>query len=338
MTITAKVRKRAQLLLQTFVVVMVYLFLFFELSKPEHQVWQGFMQASEKINIPLIIFVVLLMPINWLIESLKWRFLVKRIEMVSIKNAFQAVLAGTSISIFTPNRIGDYLGRIFMLKKGDRWDGTIATIVGNISQLLITLIMGSIALLYFSKHITLEILQWNKQWVWVFYLLIILIDTSLIYMYFKFPIIEKQWSRYFDIQKNPFLKHFNLLSEYKRKDLYKVLSFSLLRYAIYSLQFFLVFKAYGLPLDFINGMMMVFFIFFSITIIPSIAIAELGIRGIITIYIFQSIGTGYLSSNPTESLLVSASSLLWFINLALPAFIGGLFIFNLRFFRKNDHL
>ncbi len=338
MTISAKIRKRLHLLLKIIVVGMVYLFLFFELSKPEHQIWHHFLSATEQIKPYYLWMAVALMPFNWLTESIKWRFLVKRIENVSIKDAFQAVLAGTSISIFTPNRIGDYLGRIFILKKGDRWDGTIATVVGNISQLLITLLMGSIAIFYYSSSFNDAFFQWNSFFVWLFRFIIILVDFSLLYIYFKSPVIEKQLSKHFDLKRYPLLKHLNLMAEYKISDLAKVLIYSFARYLIYSIQFYLIFVSFDLSLGLLQGFLAVFLIFFVMTIIPSIAIAELGIRGLITIFVFGVISTDLFQQESFESILVSASSLLWFINLAIPAFIGGLFIFNLRFFRKKEKL
>ena len=83
-----------------------------------------------------------------------------------------------------------------------------------------------------------------------------------------------------------------------------------------------------------DGLMVVFLIFFGITIVPSIAVAELGIRAIITLLVFEMIGQ-YTEAN-YELSLVSTTSLLWLINIAIPALIGGIFIFNLKFIRKND--
>ncbi len=279
-------------------------------------------------------FALLLMPINWLIESIKWKFLIKKIEHVKLKDAIQAVFAGTAISIFTPNRIGDYLGRIFILKKGDRLDGTVATITGNLSQLLITILMGSIALIYFSEEIVVNFLKWQSYWIIVLKLLVIAINISLLIVFFKFPALEKRLNRNFEIYKYPIIKHLNILAEYRMDELVKVLSFSLLRYLIYSTQFYLLLFAFKIDLTVIDGMMVVFLIFFGITIIPSIAVAELGVRALITLFVFQLIGQ--FSQTEFEFGLVAATSTLWLINIALAALIGGVFIFNLKFIRKTD--
>jgi hypothetical protein len=130
----------------------------------------------------------------------------------------------------------------------------------------------------------------------------------------------------------------NLLADYKTKELINVLLFSLLRFMVYSFQFYLLFQAFHIDLGFIEGILFVFLIFFGITIIPSIALAELGIRGIISIFIFNILWADILLGDDIETSLVSATSLLWLINLAIPAIIGGLFIFKLRFLRKSDEI
>lgn len=334
MKISAKIRKSINLIFKILLVSLVYLFLFFELSKHYHHFKLDWTNITSNNAWLFISFAILLMPINWLIESIKWQALINKVENVKLKDAIQAVFAGTAISIFTPNRIGDYLGRIFILKKGDRLDGTVATITGNISQLLVTILMGSVALIFFSQVIITEFLDWSPLWIIFFRILIILIDIALVFIFLMFPIIEKQLNQRFEIFKYPVLRHLNLLAEYNKDELIKVLAFSILRYLVYSLQFYFLLLAFNINIELIDGLMVVFLIFFGITIVPSIAVAELGIRAIITLLVFEMIGQ-YTSSNYEVS-LVSTTSILWLINIAVPALIGGLFIFNLKFIRKND--
>jgi len=152
--ISAKIKKSSNLIFRIVLATLVYIFLFIELK--EHQELFDFQNIWDSgfRNFKFILFALILMPVNWLIESIKWQFLIRKVENVKLGSSIKAVFAGTAISIFTPNRIGDYLGRIFILKKGDRIDGTIATIVGNLSQLLMTILMGGVSLVYFSYSIS----------------------------------------------------------------------------------------------------------------------------------------------------------------------------------------
>jgi len=327
--VSAKIRKSSNLIFRIILAALVYIFLYIELKQHHEQFdFQNIWNAGFN-NFKFIILALILMPLNWLIESLKWQFLIRKVEKVKLGNALKAVYAGTAISIFTPNRIGDYLGRIFILKKGDRIDGTIATIVGNLSQLLITIVMGGTALIYYSHPITQNYFgDHSFQIISIVILILILIFITL--LFFNFPLIEDSIYHRFKLYQIPVVKHLHLLSEYNKQDLIKVLLFSLLRYLIYSYQFYLLLIAFDIQLHLMEGMMIVFLIFFSLTIIPSIAVAELGLRAIVSMTVFEMIG----AQSGSDIALVSASSGLWMINIALASLIGGIFIFQLKFFRK----
>lgn len=68
--------------------------------------------------------------------------------------------------------------------------------------------------------------------------------------------------------------------------------------------------------------------FWVLAIIPSFAIAELGIRGTVAKTLFA------YSRNLAGILAVTFG--IWFINLFIPAFIGSLLILSFKSNRKND--
>jgi hypothetical protein len=69
-------------------------------------------------------------------------------------------------------------------------------------------------------------------------------------------------------------------------------------------------------------------VFFFITITPTIALAEIGVRGSVALLVF-----GLFSNNVVG--ILSSIFILWIINLIIPAIIGSFFIFSLKFFRKS---
>jgi hypothetical protein len=96
---------------------------------------------------------------------------------------------------------------------------------------------------------------------------------------------------------------------------------------VFSTQYYLLFIVFDIPVDFLQSFMLTSSIFFVLAIIPTIAFAELGIRGATAIY--------FLSPYVSNELSILASSYaLWCINLVLPAILGLLFIPQLNFFRK----
>ena len=80
------------------------------------------------------------MLINWSIEALKWKISIRHIQRISFLRSFRAVLSGVSFSVNTPNRIGEYLGRVLYIEEGHRLQAISLTIVCSMSQLIITLL------------------------------------------------------------------------------------------------------------------------------------------------------------------------------------------------------
>ena len=84
-------------------------------------------------NKGVILFVVFLMFVNWLFEAIKWKYMIAKIENISILRSLQAVFSGITVSTFTPNRIGEYGGRVFCLEKGYRIKAVFITILCSMS-------------------------------------------------------------------------------------------------------------------------------------------------------------------------------------------------------------
>jgi hypothetical protein len=94
------------------------------------------------------VLVIILMFANWSFEALKWRVLIGHIQKMSFLTAFRAILSGLSVSVAmnTPNGSGEYFGRILYIKQGNRIRAITLTLVGSISQLIVTMFFGTIGL------------------------------------------------------------------------------------------------------------------------------------------------------------------------------------------------
>ena len=88
----------------------------------------------------ILIVIVLMMFLNWFLEALKWQFLIKKIEEISFSRSVRAVFSGITVSAFTPNRVGEYGGRVFCLEKADRIQAVFITIIGSMAQLITTIL------------------------------------------------------------------------------------------------------------------------------------------------------------------------------------------------------
>ncbi len=272
-----------------------------------------------KKNKVYLVGVILMMFLNWLVESLKWRYMISKIENISIMTAYRAVFTGITVSTFTPNRIGEYGGRVFCLEKGDRIKAVFITVLCSMSQLLVTILYGSISLFILFDEILID-----KTFLSVS--LLILLNLFLLFSYFNISHIVNSLGKFKLIKS--FKKYLEVLVMYNYKDLIIAFIYSNTRYFIFSLQFIILLHVFGINISFMDAILSVMLIFFFITITPTITIAEIGVRGSVAIFVL-----GLFSSN--DIAILSSTTLLWLINLIIPAIIGSFFIFSLKFFRSK---
>lgn len=272
-----------------------------------------------KKNKVYLVGVILMMFLNWLVEALKWRYMISKIENISIMTAYRAIFTGITVSTFTPNRIGEYGGRVFCLEKGDRIKAVFITVLCSMSQLLVTILYGSISLFILFDEILID-----KTFLSVS--LLILLNLFLLFSYFNISHIVNFLGKFKLI--NSFKKYLEVLVMYNYKDLFIAFIYSNTRYFIFSLQFIILLHVFGINISFMDAILSVMLIFFFITITPTITIAEIGVRGSVAIFVL-----GLFSSN--DIAILSSTTLLWLINLIIPAIIGSFFIFSLKFFRSK---
>lgn len=285
----------------------------------------------------LLALVMLLLPLNQFLEIVKWKFLIDKLEVVSMWNATKAVLTGISVSMFMPNRVGDYLGRVFVLKEADRLQAVLSTILGSIAQLITTIIFGCLAVLIaFPRYYLLD--QQLNVWFFVgLVLAVMMMLFTVVFAYLNFASFSDIIRRISGRSYRRIEKYAAVFSWYTVTDLLKVLLLSILRYLVFSLQFYLLLLAFGTGISYPAAMVLIGLVYLIMTVIPTVALTELGVRGSVGLMIF---GLYFEPLNAwtqnTSMAVMSSTSFLWLINLALPALIGIIFVYSLRFFRKTN--
>ena len=335
-----KLRKTYNLLIRVFIITMTFIFLYDQIfhSNDIQSVIDFFPQAikSDWFVLQLILVVVLLF-VNYLLESIKWKYFIDKLENISLLNSFEAVLTGISVSMFMPNRVGDYFGRVFILKKADRIQAILATIIASMSQLIATIIFGSFAeIIAFPKIFAIDN-SLNFGLYIGFIIGVIVALFVIIFAYLNFSVFSGIIKRISGRGYRKIKKYANVFSLYSVKDLLFALIISLLRYLVFSFQFVLLLWMFQVEISYFNAMTLIGLIYLGVTIIPTIALTEIGVRGSVSVFVFnyyyESMG---IINGSAELGVVSASTVLWFVNLVLPAAIGAFFVFNLKFFRKNS--
>ena len=111
-----------------------------------------FIAKSDLFSLKNILFLLTLTVFNWLFEITKWQKLVKSIQNISSFEAAKQSLSSLTFSLITPNRIGEYGAKALYYKNEHRKKILFLNFAGNFYQLLVTLVLGSIGLLYLPNY------------------------------------------------------------------------------------------------------------------------------------------------------------------------------------------
>jgi len=264
---------------------------------------------------------------NWLIECVKWKLIVDHIQKISMVKSLKAILVGITVSVFTPNRAGEFGGRVFFLEPENRIRGIVLTFLGNFAQLLITVIAGVLGLLFYLQRFTPINSRENAYLFLLIVATVVIIISGLLLFYFNVSLVTRLLTGF---KLNERIRnYFDQLEEYSFVQLTSVFVLSLFRYIIFTAQFYLLLHWFNVQVSFLQGIVMIALTFFAITAIPTITLTELGVRGSAALAFI-----GLLSDN--NSGIIAASFALWLINIAIPAIAGSLFVFELKFFKTNQ--
>jgi hypothetical protein len=282
-----------------------------------NQTIQAIFTEWDSIRMLMLASVFVLMVVNWTIEAAKWRLQLDGTEKFSIIQSLQSVLTGVAVSVITPNRIGEYVGRILYLKNVNKLQGITVTIIGSFAQLIVTGFLGLVGLIYYIIKIQ------HSAWLNVLLLSSIALCLGLTYLYFHLSkFIE--WTSMIPMLRKVKV-YLEIVKRFKRKQLLQILGLSFLRYLVYTLQFIILMKILLVEAQVLDLLFTVWLIFWAMAIVPTIAIAEIGIRGETALFFLAPLSTNHFG-------IVSSSLLLWLINLIIPALIGCLFVFRMKIY------
>ena len=234
-----------------------------------------------------LLLVLLMMLINWGLESMKWKILITRIEKISFLKSFEAVFSGVMVSIFLPNRSGEFLGRVFILEKANRIEGSLITIIGSLSQVIITISMGFFGFLaFYYQYLIKNTTLFNYIGAGLVLFVPVLV-FFLLFLYFNMrfltPVLKKIfWGRW-----KKYTYYTDVFSAYSFDQLMRVLVLSFVRYLVFSTQFYLLLLLFGVSIPFPQAIILISVNYLFLMILPSFALTELGIRCSLAVYLFS---------------------------------------------------
>lgn len=268
----------------------------------------AFTAAWNDLHLRVLLGLMVLMLINWTLEAMKWRVLMRTIAPMTMARAVLATFAGTTVGIITPNRVGEFAGRVLYLPNDQRLRGGAITLLGSLAQFAVTMAFGALALGLVRLSGSIDDLS-GPAWTALVWATVVVGLAVLVLLFFPATLV-----RLLALVRWParIAAAVESLATVKRSVLRQVLLLSILRYAVFTAQFVWLLHAVA-QVDVVDALLLVPVVFLITTWVPSTAFTELGIRG--------SVITSVVPGDAAALLL--ATALIWIVNLMLPALIGG---------------
>ena len=249
---------------------------------------------------------LLLTSLNWFFEILKWKHLASTLQKINFKTALKQSLAALTVSLATPNRIGDYGAKALFFEKGKRKRVLLLNFYSNATQLLVTIFFGGMGLIYFLKKYNIIYSRNSIIGVGIGMMVLLLLG-------------------YFLKEKELLLKGFSIANtirffkNFPNSLKLKIIGFSILRYIIFNGMFYGLLLFFGAEIEFITAMALIFAMYLLASIVPTIFIFDVVVRGGVAVWLFSFAGISELT-------VLSTVLVMWILNFVLPSLIGSYFV------------
>lgn len=264
----------------------------------------------------IFLAVLALMPLNWMLEGVKWRVLVRRFQPdYTALDGVRSVLCGVMLGFITPNKMGEFAGRLAHVQRAHWPKGITAGFWGGVAQFIVTYTVGVIFGLY-AVHL------WLQDHVDLPYGVLVASAVVTIaiacWTLLHLPRVIG-W-----LERVPWIggvmRRLSFQFTMQREHLGIILLITLVRYLVYVHQYILLFGFYGMDIGYGVLFQAVVTMLVLHTIIPSVPIMDLGVKGGVLAWL--------LIPAHTENLLGALSVIItiWIVNLMVPAIVGYLLI------------
>ncbi|PTT16026.1 hypothetical protein DBR27_02950 [Flavobacterium sp. HMWF030] len=307
-SIPHKAKQFLVLLVKLLIVGGAFYFIYDQLANNDKLDWQKFITLFRKNQSVLgISFILLLSVLNRYFEILKWQNLAKVIHEISVLEATKQVLAALTAGIFTPNGVGEYAGKALFYPKSEAKKVVFLNLICNGIQMILTIIFGIFGLMYFNANYNV-ITTKTVAILFGGFILVLIVLFSLKKIKIKGYSIEKLVHKINEIPKSVHRK--NIL-------------FGILRYLVFSHQYYFLFLAFDVELPYFILMATIASVYFLASSLPTFQFLDFAVKGSVAIYFFGILGVN-------EWIVVFISTLMWFLNVVLPVVLGSYFVLNFK--------
>jgi uncharacterized membrane protein YbhN (UPF0104 family) len=255
--------------------------------------------------------------------------LIAPLEKFSFIKSFKSVLAGCSITMLTPNRIGEYGGRIMYVEEQNRLKAISLTILGSISQLTITMLMGTIGLAILKYADVVNKTAFDSiSWLLsnTLFAISLTVTIVLLLLYFRVHFLITSIARIRFLKK--FASYIEVVDVFSGKQLLRILFLSFFRYMVFILQYMLLLRVMEVDVAYPVSFLLLTAFYLVMAVAPTIGFTELPVRATASVVLFEIFSKNIVG-------IQAAAFGIWLINLVLPAVLGSLLIFGIKIMKER---
>lgn len=262
---------------------------------------------TQRKGMSWVLWALLLMLGNWLLESIKWFYLARKAVSIRLSEAIRSTLIGLSLGVTVPAQLGDTLGRVSALSDTDRLHALGAAVISNGLQFFVSLLAATCAWWPISKLIGLP----SSLRVMMLILLVGCMGAGIVLFNqrqkLRLPPVFVSFTHYFSVIKG-----------YSTSELGVAFLLALARYVFFCAQYFLIFDLFDIPIDPYHTLLGIVFVLSVKTFVPALTVvSDLGVREVSSLFFFSKLGV-----DPSAILL--ASLLIWSLNVLVPLVAGAI--------------
>ena len=272
----------------------------------EERSYLFFLENLKQIKIWAFPFAVLLLSmtlLNWYFEVVKWKNLASGIKQISLAEALKQSLASLTVSLITPNRIGEYGAKALYFEPKDRRRVVLYNFIGNFSQMSITVLFGLLGLWVVNEKVSHPFLS-DLPVTGIFTIAATVLAAGILLGYIRKGIYSKLLRRLLAIPGSLLANAFLL---------------SALKYLVFSHQFYFLLLFFGVDLDYALCMSLITTSYLISSVIPGFVLFDWLVKGSVAVMLFSGFGVN-------EILVLSITSVMWLLNFGLPTLAGSLYV------------
>ncbi|MDO9038055.1 MAG: lysylphosphatidylglycerol synthase domain-containing protein [Lutibacter sp.] len=302
------------MLIKLAIVIGALYFLFRQLANNELLLVSQLKQQLSVLfskNYWLLLLLLLFTDINWILEIFKWKTLASFEKKITFFDAYIQCFASLTASVITPNRIGEYGAKALYFESKLRKKIMALNLMGNLSQLTVTIFFGIFGIFFLISNFEIGLFTFNTSNFILFLniLLILYLIGNNFGITKKLTALTRKIFRY--LKELPLIIHL------------KTMAYSLLRYLVFSHQFYFLLRLFEVETDYFTLINLIFCTYFLASVIPSLAILDWAIKGSVAVVVF-----GFIGLNPLT--IVAVTTFMWLLNFAIPALLGSIFVLNFK--------